>query len=80
MTHKNRWYLGLALGKRELFRCAFDPTRETHGKFYLAVVGPFNTHRAAELMRDYGQGNPHYQCVADAERIARSSRMELTAT
>ena len=75
--HKSRWYLGLTVGKREIFWSAFVPTEETHGKLYAAIVGPFNTRKAAELMRDYGQGNPHYQCVADAERIAR---FQLTAT
>ena len=71
MTHKNSWYVGLAHGKRETFRCAFAPTEETHGKLYAAVIGPFNTRKGAEFMRDYGAGNPHCRCVSEAESLAR---------
>ena len=61
---------------REIFRAAVEPTFATHGEKYNAVIGPFRTRRGAELMRDYGAGNPHYQTVADAERFAR---LELSA-
>ena len=71
MTYKNRWYVGLMHGKRETFLCPFDPTRETHGKLYAAVIGPFNTRKGAEFMRDYGAGNPHCRCVSEAESLAR---------
>jgi hypothetical protein len=69
-----KFYLGLAVQPhryvREVFRCAYVPTWETHGSSYNAVVGPFRTKRGAEFMRDHGQGNPHLQTVDDAERIA----------
>jgi hypothetical protein len=56
-------------GTREVFRAA-NPTEETHGQKYAAVIGPFKTKRAAEFMAKYGRSNPHLQTVADAERIA----------
>lgn len=55
----------------EVFRFAGTPTVESHGDRFNAVIGPFRTKRAAIFMRDYGQNNPHIQCVADAERIAK---------
>jgi hypothetical protein len=66
-------YLGLAStsNKREIFRSDETPTFQTHGEKYNAVVGPFQTRRAAEFMRDFGRNNPHCQCVADAERLAK---------
>jgi len=64
-------YLGYNQGKREIFRAASIPTEATHGDKYAAVVGPFRTIRGARFMRDYGQGNPHCQCVADAERLGK---------
>lgn len=63
-------YVGLQGSKREIFRPVAEPTRESHGDQYAAVIGPFRTVRGAEFMRDNGAGNPHCQCVADAERIA----------
>lgn len=64
-----RIYLGLAVGNRQIFRSETEPTRETHGKQFNAVVGPFRTRRGAEFMRDHGQANPHCQTVAQAERL-----------
>ena len=69
---KNRVYMGYKLaGGREVFRSTSEPTQETHGQTYAAVIGPFRTVRAARFMRDCGANNPHLQCVNDAERIAR---------
>lgn len=72
MTH---YYLGLAVratgNVRELFKCSYVPTWETHGSVYNAVIGPFRTKRGAVFMRDFGRSNPHLQNVADAERIAK---------
>ena len=67
--NKSKWYVGIASTVRTMFKSATDPTQESHGKMYLACIGPFQTRAAAEYMRDCGQGNPHCQCVADAERI-----------
>jgi len=64
-------YVGLEVGKREVFRASSIPTEQTHGVQYAAVIGPFRTIRGARFMRDHGAGNPHCQCVADAERLAR---------
>jgi len=65
--------LGLAGVKREVFTSAEEPTTESHGHLYHAVIGPFPTLRGARFMRDHGRGNPHCYTVADAERLARSS-------
>ena len=53
------------------FRSATEPTRESHGHRFLAVIGPFRTMRAARVMARYGPGNPHLQSVSDAERLTR---------
>lgn len=67
-----RIYLGYKNGQaREIFKSDAMPTESTHGDKYAAVVGPFRTMRGARFMRDYGQGNPHCQCVSDAERLGK---------
>jgi hypothetical protein len=77
---RNKIYLGLYEGgKREIFRSKFEPTHESHGARYLAVIGPFRTMRGAIFMRDYGRANPHCQCVADAERLGKKYAATLTA-
>jgi hypothetical protein len=68
---RQRIYVGLRAGVREVFTALSSPTEQTHGRLYGAVVGPFRTRRAAELVRDTGAFNPHVQTVADAERSAR---------
>lgn len=57
--------------KRVLLRLINPPTEESHGEWYMMVIGPFKTMRGAEFMRDYGQNNPHCQSVSDAERLAK---------
>ena len=74
---RNRIYLGLKASNgnqpnaREIFTSPTEPTSESHGNRFNAVVGPFQTRRGASFMRDRGQGNPHCRCVADAERLAK---------
>lgn len=62
--------LGLAGVKREVFVSAEEPTTESHGHAYHAVIGPFRTLRGARFMRDHGRDNPHCITVADAESLA----------
>ena len=66
-------YVGIRIdtGKRELFRWAGTPVRETHGHIYAAAIGPFRTVRGARFMVERGANNPHVQHVRDAERIAK---------
>lgn len=68
-------YVGLTRGffrvKREIFRSVVEPTEQTHGSKYVAVIGPFRTIQGAIFMRDRGSNNPHVQNVADAERLAK---------
>ena len=68
MHTRNKWYVGLNDGKRELFRSAVTPVQDGR---YLAVWGPFQTKRGALFGLRHGANNPHVQSVSDAERIAR---------
>ena len=66
-----KWYVGCYHGEREAFRYATNPTGESHGDLYGAVIGPFKTKRAALWAAKYGRGNPHFRHVDDAERLSR---------
>jgi len=66
-----RIYVGCKQNNRILFRSILTPTEETHGNLYAAVIGPFSTHKGAQFMAKFGAGNPHCQCVADAEHLAK---------
>lgn len=68
---KKKIYVGLKAGRNdEVFRSETEPTRQTHGHIYLAVIGPFRTVRGANFMAKYGCSNPHCTCVDDAEKLA----------
>lgn len=70
--HFGKFFLGHKLNKEsEIFKCDYIPTFETHGKIYNYVIGPFLTKRAAVFMKNHGNSNPHCQCVADAEKLAK---------
>ena len=73
-----RWYVGYNQDRCGLtaFRCICTPTRESHGRAYFAVMGPFRTQRAARFMERYGSGNPHIYHVDDAERLALQDEAE----
>ena len=51
-----------------IFRDAETSTPDRYS--FATVIGPFRTLRGARFMREHGRGNPHIQCVNDAERIA----------
>jgi hypothetical protein len=70
-------YVGLKDGSRTLLWCFDAPTQAESGGRFSAVIGPFRTVRGARFCRDYGAGNPHCQCVADAERLAKSLKRLL---
>jgi hypothetical protein len=73
-----RIYVGYKSGGMEVFRPEIDPTRESHGHVYPAVVGPFRTVRGAKAMVNFGQNNnPHIRCVSDAERIGKKYAEQL---
>ena len=66
---KSRIYVGVdGASRRRVFRSVDTPTRDSC--IFAAVIGPFRTLRGARFMAEQGGGNPHCQCVADAERIA----------
>lgn len=66
------WYVGIPkTGPWETFRAERNPTFDTHGDEYAAVIGPFISGRGAKFMARYGRGNPHLLTVDDAERIAK---------
>jgi hypothetical protein len=67
------WYVGHKqedTTKLEAFQSDYTPTMDSHGKKYAAVIGPFATKRGAKWAEKYGASNPHFQQVADAERLA----------
>lgn len=70
MPQRNRYYVGLRAGVRQLFKAPTLPTQRAFPQ-YQAVIGPFRTKRAAIFMAEHGNNNPHLQTVNDAERIAR---------
>ena len=65
-------WLGLAgFGtRRTVFYSKQEPTTESHGHLYDAVIGPFKTCNGALFMRNHGRNNPHCQTVEDAERLS----------
>jgi len=68
---KEKIYVGLSAGVRpRVFLSMVEPTQDTHGVYYGAVIGPFRTRRAAEFMAAT-YPNPHIQHVSDAERISK---------
>jgi len=69
---KRKWYVGIAkTGSRVAFGTKAEPTPQTHGSTYAAVIGPFITKRGARYMAQHGRNNPHLRSVRDAERIAK---------
>jgi hypothetical protein len=72
MPDRPRIYVGHKRdGSMEIFKSSSTPTEDSHGDKYFASTGPFYTMAGAKFMRDHGKNNPHVQCVADAERLAR---------
>lgn len=68
---KKKWYVGRKNGRRVVFAAQTNPTQESHGHLFDAVVGPFRTKRGAMFDAALGDNNPHVQHVNDAERIAK---------
>ncbi len=64
-----KYLVGCKAGVRSVFACDYEPSWETHGHLYAAVIGPFKTKRGAEFMAGPGYNNPHCRTVADAERL-----------
>jgi hypothetical protein len=64
-------YIGHRLGNFKPFDAPSTPTFASHGDQYGAVIGPFKTRRAQKWAAQYGQGNPHFQTVDDAERLSK---------
>jgi hypothetical protein len=71
----SRPYVGRSVetGRLTVFRSSVTPTDETHGAAFRYAIGPFRTARAARLMADHGENNPHLVTVAECERIAAVS-------
>jgi hypothetical protein len=68
-----RFFVGIdrLTGDYKAFRFHKPPTQANCGDLFAAVIGPFNTRRAAEWAAKYGRGNPHFQHVRDAERLCK---------
>lgn len=69
-----RLYVGLKPNGREVFWSKVTPTEKTHGDKYNAAIGPFRSRPGADFMAQFGAGNPHCRCVADAERLAKRKK------
>jgi hypothetical protein len=54
------------------FRSPIVPTKESHGRLYTAIIGPFKSKVGASYFARYGQNNPHIRTADDAERLARA--------
>jgi len=73
------YYVGYTVNKPhklQFFEHHTQPTRDSHGDKYLAIIGPFITQRAAKWAAKYGQGNPHFTCVNDAEVLSLGGEYE----
>jgi len=77
-----KWYVGIVRGDyhHKEIRCHYEafhdskkPDHKATGWKYAAVIGPFETMRAALWAEKYGRNNPHFQHVRDAERISKIS-------
>jgi hypothetical protein len=67
-----RLYVGLLpQGGRSVFRSKTIPTSASHGTSFNAVIGPFRTLRAANLMAQRACTFPN---VAAAERAAKDMK------
>lgn len=71
---RRRLYVGFNQGRAEAFRAVPTPTKREYGYRYAAVIGPFRTRAAAELVA-HGAG-PQVQTVTDAERAALQMQRE----
>ena len=69
-----RWYVGISVFtmKYKAFQSEAEPTSQSHGLYYIAVIGPFITRRAAIWTQEHGKGNPHFCHVTDAERLCKN--------
>jgi hypothetical protein len=67
-----RYYLGhKRVGRNQLLLSHSTPTESMYGAEYFAFTGPFRTKRAALWALKYGENNPHFQHVNDAERLSK---------
>lgn len=70
--NRRSWYVGLKYGGKHIaFSLPFMPVPFCVP--FVAVIGPFRTKRAAKWAEKYGENNPHFQHVRDAERISKGT-------
>jgi len=69
-----RYYIGinLATDRREVFASDRRPTYRTHGKRYVATIGPFRNLRAALWTRDNPGKRPSYRCGLNLGKTCKS--------
>lgn len=67
------YYTGLSreTHRLQLLYAENMPTEQAYGGKYGAIIGPFRTKRAAVWAVKYGNNNPHFQHVRDAERLSK---------
>ena len=65
------------LGRRKqgdlvVFRSPKTPTKVSHGQFFIAVIGPFQSKVGASYYALHGRDNPELSTAEDVERLARA--------
>jgi len=69
---KRKWYVGRDKAwTYRAFSLAYRPTERKQGRRWVYVIGPFRTKRAALWVERFGELNPHFRSVEDAEQLAR---------
>ena len=70
-----KWYVELRGGKTFAYCSTITPSFfhpfSSDGLRRGPSIGPFRTKRAAKWAEEYGQSNPHFQHVNDAERLSK---------
>lgn len=71
------FYLGRRKQGDLILFSAQPPTKESHGRHFTSVIGPFKSKVGASYYARYGRDNPHIRSTADVEHLARlDPRME----
>lgn len=70
---QKKWWVGklIQTNRFQAFKAESTPIESSHGDLYSYCVGPFKTKRGAMWAEKYGNNNPHFVTVNDAERYAK---------
>lgn len=69
---RRRYYVGHShWGVREII-LTDSPSEQNYWDKYFALTGPFRSRKAAQVMIDGGDNNPHTQTTAQCNKIAHN--------